>query len=55
MKGLREIIDKLEEIYQEFGDVGSELYDAYDMEMLQPVTEVRFDQERRRVQFISER
>lgn len=55
MQGLREIIDKLEDIYQEFGDVGSEIFDALDMEMIQPVTDVRFDQERRRVLFLSER
>lgn len=55
MKRLREIIDELEAIYQEFGDVGAELYDAYDMEMLQPVTDVRFDGDRQRVQFLSER
>jgi hypothetical protein len=54
MKDLREIIDQLEDIYQEFGPVGSEIFDSYDMEMLKPVTEVRFDQERRRVQFISD-
>lgn len=55
MKNLREVIDRLCEIYDEFGDVGTELYDAYDMEMLQPLTDIRYDNDRQRVQFLSER
>lgn len=55
MKKISEIIEQLRDVYDEFGDVGSELYDAYDMDMRQPVTAVRYDNDRQRVQFISER
>lgn len=55
VKKISAIISELHDIYDEFGDVESELYDAYDMDMRQPVTHVRFDQDRQRVQFLSDR
>jgi hypothetical protein len=55
MKKISEIIDDLRHIYDEFGDVEAELYDAYDMDMRQPVTHVQFDYDRQRVEFLSDR
>jgi hypothetical protein len=55
MKKISEVIEQLRDIYDEYGDVGAEMYDAYDMEMRQPVTHVKFDQDRQRVQFLSDR
>lgn len=55
MKKISEGIAEMQRIYDEFGDVGMEMYDAYDMEMHQPVTHVEFDHDRQRVQFLSDR
>lgn len=55
MKKISAIIDELQRIYDEFGDVGSEMYDTYDMDARQPVTHVQFDHDRQRVQFLSDR
>jgi hypothetical protein len=55
MKRISEIIAELRDVYDEFGDVGTELYDTFDMDMRQPVTHVQFDPERQRVQFLSDR
>jgi hypothetical protein len=49
------VLAELQHIYDEFGDVGVEMFDTYDMDMRQPVTHVRFDHDRQRVQFISDR
>lgn len=55
MKKISAVIDELQRIYDEFGDVDAEMYDAYDMDMHQPVTHVTFDHDRSRVQFLSDR
>lgn len=55
MKKLSEVISELREIYDEYGEVGVELYDAYDMEMRQPVTHVQFDHDRQTAQLLSDR
>lgn len=54
-KMLSAIIEELREFYDEFGDVPTEMYDAYDMDMRQPVTHVQFDHDRQTVQFLSDR
>jgi hypothetical protein len=52
---LSAILDEVQRVYDEFGDVEGELFDALDMEMFQPITRVRFDQDRGRLQFLSDR
>ena len=52
---LSEALSEQQRIYDEFGDVDVELFDALDMDMYQPVTHVKFDQDRQRVQFLSDR
>jgi hypothetical protein len=52
---LSTVIEDLRRAYDEFGDVEVEMADTMDMEMYQPVTHVKFDQDRGRVQIISER
>ena len=49
------ILDEVQRIYDEFGDVDGEIYDAVDMEMFQDLTHVKFDYDRQRVQFLSDR
>jgi hypothetical protein len=52
---ISEALSELQRVYDEFGDVGVELFDALDSEMFVPVTHIRFDQDRARVQIISDR
>ncbi len=52
---ISEILAEVQRTYDEFGDVDGELFDALDMDMFQPITHVRFDQDRQRVQFLSDR
>jgi hypothetical protein len=52
---ISEILVELQRAYDEFGDMDGELFDAMDMEMFQPITHVRFEQERGRMQFLSDR
>ena len=49
------ILDEVQRIYDEFGDVDGEIYDTVDMEMFQDLTHVKFDYDRQRVQFLSDR
>lgn len=55
MKMISEAIDALVAIRDEFGEVAMEMYDPYDMDMRQLVTDVRFDADRQRVQILSDR
>jgi hypothetical protein len=52
---ISEILSEVQRVYDEFGDVDGELFDALDMEMFQPITHIQFDQDRQRVQFLSDR
>lgn len=55
MMKISAILDAVQRIYDEFGDVDGEMYDPVDMEMHQPVTHVQFDFDRQRIQFLSDR
>lgn len=55
MRLISEVIEELREIRDEFGEVGVEIFDAYDMDMRQPVTHVKFDHDRQRAQLLSDR
>jgi hypothetical protein len=52
---LSEGLAEQQRIYDEFGDVEMEMFDAMDMEMFQPITHIKFDQDRQRMQFLSDR
>jgi hypothetical protein len=49
------IIADMQRMYDEYGDVEGEMADTLDMDMFQTITDVKFDQDRGRVQVISER
>jgi hypothetical protein len=55
MMKLSKILDEVQRIYDEFGDVDGEMYDPVDMEMFQPVTHIQYDYDRERIQFLSDR
>ena len=52
---ISQILDEVQRVYDEFGDVEGELCDTLDMDRFQPVTHVKFDYDRSRVQFLSDR
>jgi hypothetical protein len=52
---ISEVLTELQRTYDEFGDVEVEMFDAMDMDMYQPVSHVKFDQDRARAQILSDR
>ncbi len=52
---LSSIIADMQRMYDEYGDVEGEMMDTFDMDSYQPITHVRFDQDRQRVQVLSDR